>query len=493
MLIIPFSLASAEEIDKNVFSNNTTIKEDFSKTNLTYTDYYRKADVNYNKTDLVLITEHYTDEVINNYFYFYNAYEMPNSITDVTFEVNGKKYDAGLILVKADNMSGICKYYSNTGFAYKNDETRNYNVLSYKANDKKEDITFTCVLSQKNRTVTMNFDTYLFVERKEFVTFRLSNLAYDWSINTNNYLDTLRAFARWSMPIAAFIELFTGGYDKYEYAPQVALLNFDLSNKNIDKITGMEIVYDKYLGSTDFYDDKDQAHRADLSTSDKVESYTLDNPKRIDSETLHSLEYSSSTKDYSFKFNIPTLETTVNMANSLKMQESENDKYLQSGTTEDMLSYRWSCLVDLDVWYYYNKNRVGDHVWNKDEQCVRYDYKDLSVLRIDYEIDGVSYIAKVNSGAPIDSDNVTDSPLSNWDYFVKWFRENFPSSLLVIALPILAFILLLVFAPQVLVSILSTIFKAIALIFEYIFKAIFFVISLPFKLISSLFKSDGDK
>ena len=476
MFFTTCSLCYAQEIETQTFTDNSGIANDIVTCDLALNDYKRMNDIQYNKYDVILLTESVAqDNSLINYIYVYNAYIKPEeyNIKSFQYSINNSFIYASSTLV--DKTDTISKYKVITNIKYSDTTTtnRNYVISSVMINDVKVDIDFTAKVNQQTSKIELAFNGYIFITGKDLLNITpIKNSVYqDSDIHSKDGSEYYDYKA-------------TGGYNKL--AASLMFLNFD-TNKDIDKINEIDLKYKVWRGRSDYDYLGNEYHKTVNYSYPELWSDYSKNYRTISSDTM-SVNYDYSPSQLPFKYTNKmalSLKTTyVNKTDGSRtsafpeMFDNFFNEKLNSGYTakESFDKRQVSMLIDVlpvyldgyfvvayDNWYYWN-----------------FKIEDLEVMRINFTTDGITYNQKCNSGAPIDSETpgiITPAPgspdKSIWEQLLEALKDLLVNHLMKFFLLIISIIAFLI------------------VLFKYGIKAIFSlvvkVITWPFKLLKSLF------
>lgn len=477
LLLGTSSAVHAEEVKSQTFYDNSGIANDIAKCNLDIKDYKKMNDVQYNKYDVILLTESVAqDNSLINYIYVYNAYRKPEeySVKSFQYSINNSFIYASSTLV--DKTDTISKYRIITNIKYSDTTTtnRNYVISSAMINDVKVDIDFTAKVNQQTSKIELSFNGYIFITGKDLLNITpIKNSVYaNNSIYSKNGAEYYSYDADYT------------GYNKV--AASLMFLNFD-TNKDIDKINEIDLKYKVWRGRSDYDYLGNEYHKTVNYSYPELWSDYSKKYRTISSDTM-SVNYDYSPSQLPFKYTNKmalSLKTTyVNKTDGSRtsafpaMFDNLSSEKLNSGYTakESFDKRQVSMLIDVlpvyldgyfvvayDNWYYWN-----------------FKIEDLEVMRINFTTDGITYNQKCNSGVPIDSETpgiITPAPgspdKSIWEQLLEALKDllvNHPMKFFLLIISIIAFLIVL---------------------FKYGIKAIFSlvvkVITWPFKLLKSLF------
>lgn len=477
LLLGTSSAVHAEEVKSQTFYDNSGIANDIAKCNLDIKDYKKMNDVQYNKYDVILLTESVAqDNSLINYIYVYNAYRKPEeySVKSFQYSINNSFIYASSTLV--DKTDTISKYMIITNIKYSDTTTtnRNYVISSAMINDVKVDIDFTAKVNQQTSKIELSFNGYIFITGKDLLNITpIKNSVY-----ANNSIYSKNGAEYYS---------YDADYTAYnKVAASLMFLNFD-TNKDIDKINEIDLKYKVWRWRSDYDYLGNEYHKTVNYSYPELWSDYSKKYRTISSDTM-SVNYDYSPSQLPFKYTNKmalSLKTTyVNKTDGSRtsafpaMFDNLSSEKLNSGYTakESFDKRQVSMLIDVlpvyldgyfvvayDNWYYWN-----------------FKIEDLEVMRINFTTDGITYNQKCNSGAPIDSETpgiITPAPgspdKSIWEQLLEALKDllvNHPMKFFLLIISIIAFLIVL---------------------FKYGIKAIFSlvvkVITWPFKLLKSLF------
>lgn len=471
------SLCYAQEIETQTFTDNSGIANDIVTCDLALNDYKRMNDIQYNKYDVILLTESVAqDNSLINYIYVYNAYIKPEeyNVKSFQYSINNSFIYASSTLV--DKTDTISKYKVITNIKYSDTTTtnRNYVISSAMINDVKVDIDFTAKVNQQTSKIELAFNGYIFITGKDLLNITpIKNSVYqDSDIHSKDGSEYYDYKA-------------TGRYNKL--AASLMFLNFD-TNKDIDKINEIDLKYKVWRGRSDYDYLGNEYHNTVNYKYDELWADYSTKYRTISSDTIHqNYDYQNPGSipfKYTNKMALSLKTTYVNKTDGSRisafpeMFDNFFNERLNSGYTakESFDKRQVSMLIDVlpvyldgyfvvayDNWYYWN-----------------FKIEDLEVMRINFTTDGITYNQKCNSGAPIDSETpgiITPAPgspdKSIWEQLLEALKDllvNHPMKFFLLIISIIAFLIVL---------------------FKYGIKAIFSlvvkVITWPFKLLKSLF------
>lgn len=496
--------SNAAYVSEQSFTNESGIENDLYNCKLDISDYKAMNSSSYNRFDVILITEAVADDNSSiNYIYVYNPYQNPSNyqVTLFTYNINNKNINTtGLLVDKTDT---IAKYKVDTNITYYDNitETRKYNISSLMINNIETCIDFTCTINQKNKTISQEFDGYIFITEKDFVDIiPCDSLYYIGS----SYKDTSYAskssdeFYQQQSPSQSL------GIRGTMMISQFFFLNFD-SNKDIDKINEIDVKYKVYSGRVRDYingvGSTDELHKNyPESYNNLVQDYSKG--RTISKEqTKINYEYANSSLiDYTYtnkeSYNLKTFYTTKNDGSrydtfpDLFNHYSSTTKLSSGKTLKESFNRQCSLLVDaLPMRVDYNTVLAGyNFYYNK------YKMTDLEVVRINFTTDGVTYNLKANSGELIDSETPAPIDPSDSNNTTNDNKEESLWDLLLKALKNLLFnhtskfFMLIAIAVVIIICISQVGINMIAKGIVWIFKILFSILLFPFKLLIALFK-----
>lgn len=472
-------VVNAEEVNSQTFYDNSGIANDIAKCNLDIKDYASMNDAQYNKYDVILLTESVAQEnSLINYIYVYNAYRKPEeySVKSFQYSINNSFIYASSTLV--DKTDTISKYKVITNIKYFDTTTinRNYVISSAMINDAKVDIDFTANVNQQTSKIELSFNGYIFITGKDLLNITpIKNSVY-----ANNSI-----YSKNGAEYYSYVANGGNGYNKV--AASLMFLNFD-TNKDIDKINEIELKYKVWRGRSDYDYLGNEYHKTVNYSYPELWSDYSKKYRTISSDTM-SVNYDYSPSQLPFKYTNKmalSLKTTyVNKTDGSRtsafpaMFDNLSSEKLNSGYTakESFDKRQVSMLIDV-LPVYLDGYFVGAHdnwyYWN-------FKIEDLEVMRINFTTDGVTYNQKCNSGDPIDSETpgiidpgkTGDNEKSLWEQLLDALKDllvNHTFKFFLLIISIIAFFIVL---------------------FKYGIKAIFRlivkVITWPFKLLKLLF------
>lgn len=478
LLLGTSSAVHAEEVKTQTFYDNSGIANDIAKCNLDIKDYASMSDAQYNKYDVILLTESVAqDNSLINYIYVYNAYRKPEEyrVKSFQYSINNSFIYASSTLV--DKTDTISKYKVITNIKYSDTTTtnRNYVISSAMINDVKVDIDFTANVNQQTSKIELSFNGYIFITGKDLLNITpIKNSVY---ANNSIYSKNGAEYYSYDADDTAYNKV----------AASLMFLNFD-TNKDIDKINEIDLKYKVWRGRSDYDYLGNEYHKTVNYSYPELWSDYSKKYRTISSDTM-SVNYEYSPSQLPFKYTNKmalSLKTTyVNKTDGSRtsafpaMFDNLSSEKLNSGYTakESFDKRQVSMLIDVlpvyldgyfvvayDNWYYWN-----------------FKIEDLEVMRINFTTDGVTYNQKCNSGDPIDSETpgiidpgqTGDDEKSLWEQLLDALKDllvNHTMKFFLLIISIIAFFIVL---------------------FKYGIKAIFRlivkIITWPFKLLKSLF------
>lgn len=517
------------------FTDISSIRDDITQLGLDYQDYKLISDKNYNRTDVIALSESYIDsgntKQIVNYVYVYNPYAIKEDVTSFTLKYNDLSVTQKVESYTKDYLTNIVRYKVDFKMPTYSDLNRRYEISSLTfSNGNSCKIDFSCTYNQDGSNVKLDYDSYIFIIGKElfdYIPFYFENTTltngyqfkhlkeYDKSDNNSKSYcsnDTSQYLIAYNK--TSFFDM-----DSVSAIPDLFYLNFD-TNKKIDSINEIDLSYKLYKGLTYDYDsngcdfkeciDEIENHQGrDFKMTleaDYTEKYvTLKNENN--SFTLGSLsqkndnekEWVTSTSNI-HNFEVPAKNRLNDWSNSKIYSNFKNDVLKNSSdkltACESFEKRQVSILVDILPVYVYG-NIMWESMWS--HRVEKYMIEDLSVMRINYTTDMKVVNARTNSGALISSVNANDNTpkVSFWDRLIAWFNDNFPYSLLIIGaaiigLPIIISVVISLFATgssALLSGIGKGISKLITLLVKGLTKLLVGIILLPFKFLGALFSS----
>ncbi|OKZ90046.1 MAG: hypothetical protein BHW10_03875 [Clostridium sp. CAG:307_30_263] len=500
------------------FTDTSSIRDDITQLGLDYQDYKLISDKNYDKTDVIALSESYIDsgntKQIVNYVYVYNPYSIKEDVTSFVLKYNESSITQKVDSYTKDYFLNIVKYKVDFKMPTYSDLKRRYDISSLIfSNGSSCKIDFGCVYNQDGSNVKLDYDSYIFITGKDLFdycptpfknAYNLTDLArysdvfengYSCILNSNDKSEYLKISEN-------FHWVYFGSKDLF--VPEFVYLNFD-TNKKIDVINEIDLSYKLYKGK-----DKDSmwngcsfikciqeidANDINNVTRELVNDYSSNylTLKNENNTFFRKSEYSDSWSDSDVSlsnFVIPAKNRLSNWSDSnfynllsSNAMKNSDKKYTARQSFENR---QVSVLVDILPIYY------------SDSYVYKYVIEDLSVMRINYTTDMKVVNARCNSGALISSVNANDLPkVSFWDRLIAWFNDNFPYSLLIIGgaiigLPIIISIVISLFtsgSSALLSGIAKGISKLVTSLIKGLVKLLVGIISLPFKFLGALFSS----
>lgn len=497
------------------FSDTSSIKNDITQLGLDYTDYKLISDKDYNRTDVIALSESYIDsgntKQIVNYVYVYNPYKMCDDVSSITLKYNESSITQKVESFTKDYLTNIVKYKIDFRMPSYGELKRKYDISSLSYSDNSTDkINFGCEFSQSGANVKLDYDSYIFITGKDLFdycptpfknAYNLTDLArysdvfengYSCILNSNDKSEYLKISEN-------FHWVYFGSKDLF--VPEFVYLNFD-TNKKIDVINEIDLSYKLYKGK-----DKDSvwngcsfikciqeidANDVNNVTRELVNDYSSNylTLKNENNTFFRKSEYSDSWSDSDVSlsnFVLPAKNRLSNWSDSnfynllsTNAMKNSDKKYTPRQSFENR---QVSILVDILPIYYSN------------HYVYKYVIEDLSVMRINYTTDMKVLNARCNSGALISSVNANDTPkVSFWDRFIVWFNDNFPYSLLIIGgaiigLPIIISIVISLFtsgSSALLSGIGKGISKLVTSLVKGLVKLLIGIILLPFKFLGTI-------
>lgn len=486
------------------FTDTSSIRDDITQLGLDYQDYNLISDKNYDKTDVIALSESYIDsgntKQIVNYVYVYNPYSIKEDVTSFALRYNKSSVTQKVESYTKDYLLNIVKYKVDFKMPTYSDLERRYEISSLTfSNGSSCKIDFGCTFNQDGSNVQLDYDSYIFITGKELFSYIPNNPtddSFNWVSNDGD---------EW------FNFDYNNCYDVIHncyYAPDLMFLNFD-TNKKIDVINEIDLSYKLYQGKTydclffdgnDFYECIDEIENSELSNLTLIKDYTTDYCTIYNKNNDFKIDSSAYT-DVNVRNNIDMSINNFNLAQnriskfpllydslSSKVLKNSSDNYSAIQSFENR---QVSLLVDI-LPSLYSKWNLGFKA-----NVFKYVIKDLSVMRINYTTDMKVVNARCNSGALISSVNANDNTpkVSFWERLIAWFNDNFPYSLLIIGgaiigLPIIISVVISLFtsgSSALLSGIAKGISKLVTSLIKGLVKLLVGIISLPFKFLGALF------
>lgn len=534
--LVPLSLMNGNVVLADTgsyrFSDTSSIRDDITQLGLDDQDYKLISDKNYDRTDVIALSESYIDsgntKQIVNYVYVYNPYSIKEDVTSFVLKYNESSVTQKIESYTKDYFLNIVRYKVDFKMPTYSDLNRRYEISSLTfSNGSSCKIDFACTYNQDGSNIQLDYDSYIFITGKEL--FDYIPFYFDTTLTNGYQFKYLKEYDKSdsnsksyysnnsSQYLIAFNKTSFFDMDTVSAIPDLFYLNFD-TNKKIDSINEIDLSYKLYKGLTYDYDsngcdfkeciDEIENHQGrDFKMTleaDYTEKYvTLKNENNA--FTLGSLsqknddekEWVTSTSNI-HNFEVPAKNRLNDWSNS-KIYSNFKDDVLKNSS--DKLTARQSfenrqvsILVDILPVYVYG-NIMWVSMWS--HRVEKYMIEDLSVMRINYTTDMKVVNARCNSGALISSVNANDNTpkVSFWDRLIAWFNDNFPYSLLIIGgtiigLPIIISIVISLFtsgSSALLSGIGKGISKLITSLVKGFVKLLVGIISLPFMFLGALF------
>lgn len=489
LALFTINCVHAEEISTSRFSDSTSIQDDLKNANLDIKDYIQMSDKQFNRFDVVLLTENVdSDNTLLNYVYVYNPFKAAGSyiVSNFNYTYNNEYFSLpGELVSKTDTIS---KYKIDTDIMYldKISSERNYKFDSIVVDGAKTEVDFSAKISQSGQNIELEFDGYIFITDKDLLTLTpISNDVTSSTIITSNNTEEYYSYglANTASPTKYYNRL----------AACLMFLNFD-TNKEIDKINEIDLKYQVYRGRSEadylgneYHTTKTEKYTelwADYSTKYKTikNDKTSVNYEFIDDGSIPFKYHNSMALSLKTSYVKKTDGTRTQKFSSL-FENNDMTKQCDSGLTWQQSFDMRQCSMLIDVLPVFVDGYfvvMGDnfYYWN-------FLIKDLNVMRINFTTDGVTYNMKCNSGAPIDSDPGIIDPTDKQDLSLM---EKFLKALKNLVFNHTGkFIMLLCLFVILIILIVKLGIKAIVNAIWYVIKFLFNILLLPFKLLKSLF------
>lgn len=389
--------ASAEEVI-TTFTQETTIKDDLENLGLNYDNYkIVTSDESYDKTNVVAIAEATNQTGL--YIYTYNPVVTSKTIVEkVTISYNDKKNNT-FECSNISNIFGIRKYYVTCQLP--TNDTRKYKIgnLSLKTNlnTKLEFDGFESTFTGTNK-VEVNYNTYLLLN--DFQAYRIAfRTSFNWSIDY-------------------FHDVFFKENPSYFF-----FYNFN-SPISFDDILEVDFTYTMIKscvrpGSSwnDFIGKLMATNPTDEQIISK-DTYDVEHP-----QTIYRYNKDGSINSYiysKFGSNIKMDYICMDAKERFSTNDMENIVLEAAGFTD----YQYSILFDIRDYdlssFQVHTNQYG----NKINGYLTHDIEDkVSMTRIKYVVDGVTYNARVNDadGSEVEDGTITDNPSSGMAWWLVAF------------------------------------------------------------------------
>lgn len=463
MLTLSATVSASEVTYKNLVTDDTTIEEDFKLLGMDINEYYIPKTYNYEKWYVVAMSEAYNaDKTIQTYFYLYNPtyYDKTPEITltytfndvqktfvtdaflkvDSTrslYKIKGFIYD---YCVKADiNITNIHHYYEEALLEDGDWYIESYNSESnFKATNQHS-------LANQDVTMELNYNSTLIIEEKDSVEVEIPSEATLSSMWTDF----------WSMEKKSLFIVF---------------YNFNFPDRvNPDEIVRAKFQYD-YIST--------EERAVVYLPTDEVNDLTIDsiNRERIEKE------YVPGTHDFQTNKNSTTLSfQTFVLGNRVTKGEFG---YVDMKPYESRFNYDCSVLLESYVNTYTDGIAIDGYTSRKYKNTKM---ENIDFIELDYKQDGILYKCQVVTSVVGKPDPISPDPenpideMSLFEKFIKWFKDNFPKSLIIIVVIAVAIIALCAFAPHIVIG-----------VFKGLFSIVFYIVSLPFRLIGAIFNRGKD-
>lgn len=513
------------------FTDDSSIKSDITQLGLDYSDYKLISDKNYNRTDVIALSESYIDsgnsKQIVNYVYVYNPYKMIDDVLSITLKYNDSSIIQKVESSTKDYLTNIVKYKVDFRMPSYSELKRRYDISDLTYSDNSTDkIDFGCTYNQDGSNVQLDYDSYIFITGKElfdYCPFNFTGIEKGYTL-ASLYSGT--PFDSSNDGISSFINNDSSEYINYDInvwkglfhynwdfvVPDFVYLNFD-TNKKIDVINEIDFSFKILQGKDYDYhgigDGNDFAKICksfdSMSLDDShltlINEYTSSNPYILYNEKNTFVKGNDVETSYGSVVSMTDLSfnnVEIMARNRLDKWSDSNFYNLMSNdvlsNSSDKLTARQSfenrqVSILIDVLPIY----IDSGITNSD--IYKYTIRDLSVLRINYITDMKVVNARCNSGALISSVNSNEVPKQGfWDRFIEWFNNNFPYSLLIIGgvivgLPFIIAIVVSLFtsgSSALLSGIGKGISKLITSLVKGLVKLIVAIISLPFKFLGAI-------
>lgn len=520
------------------FSDNSSIKKDITQLGLDYYDYKLISDKNYDKTDVIALSESYIDsgnsKQIVNYVYVYNPYSIKEDVVSFTLKYNESSVTQKVESYTKDYLTNIVRYKVDFKMPTYSDSKRRYEISSLNfSNGSSYKIDFGCTYNQDGSDIQLDYDSYIFITGKELFDYIPFYFENTYTLTNGYQFKYLKEYDKSDSNSKSYYSNDTSQYliaynktsffdmDSVSAIPDLFYLNFD-TNKKIDSINEIDLSYKLYKGLTYDYDangcdfkecideiDNHQGRDFKMTLeADYTENYvTLKNVNNT--FTLGSLsQKNENEKEWVtsacniHNFEVPAKNRLNDWSNS-KIYSNFKDDVLKNSS--DKLTARQSfenrqvsILVDILPVYVYG-NIMWESMWS--HRVEKYMIEDLSVMRINYTTDMKVLNARTNSGALISSVNANDNTpkVSFWERLIVWFNDNFPYSLLIIVGAVIGLPLIISVVVSLVTSggsaLLSGVGKLLGRMISGFFKLIINILLLPFKLLGAILspKKKNDK
>lgn len=518
------------------FSDNSSIKNDIAQLGLDYSDYKLISDKNYDKTDVIGLSESYIDDgstkQIINYVYVYNPFSLKDDVKSFSLKYNNSIINENVLSLTKDVITNVVKYKVDFKMPTYSEYERNYSITSITYSSGVSDkIDFSCKFNQDGSNISLDYNSYIFITGKDFFDYCPFYFQGEYSFSGvrdyDDYSDDYKKKSYYSNDKKQYLSVLDDYkvplFDEFSadcYIPDLFFLNFD-TNKKIDVINEIDLSY-KLVRGRDYDYNGNNIFNVDYFTCIKnidshsgssklyyetISDYTSDWVTLINKN--NSFAFSNALGDRSdfgltstngsiHNFEVSAKNRLSDWSNSKMFNQLSDSKLSNSSdgyTAKESFEKRQvSILVDI-LPIFVTSEITFHHIY-------KYLIEDLSVMRINYSTDMKILNARCNSGAPISSENANQTPSSSfWERLVSWFNDNFPYSLLVVGGVVIGLPLIISVVVSLVTSggsaLLSGIGKLLGKMICGFFKLIINILFLPFKLLGAILspkkKNDGKK
>ena len=252
------------------FTDTSSIRDDITQLGLDYQDYKLISDKNYDRTDVIALSESYIDsgntKQIVNYVYVYNPYSIKEDVTSFVLKYNESSITQKVESYTKDYFLNIVKYKVDFKMPTYSDLKRRYDISSLTfSNGNSCKIDFGCIYNQDGSNVQLDYDSYIFITGKELFDYIPFYFEDTWSLDNGYQFKHIKEYDNSdsnsksyysddsSQYLIAFNKTSFFDMDSVSAIPDLFYLNFD-TNKKIDSINEIDLSYKLYKGLTYDYD-----------------------------------------------------------------------------------------------------------------------------------------------------------------------------------------------------------------------------------------------
>lgn len=238
------------------FTDTSSIRDDITQLGLDYQDYKLISDKNYNRTDVIALSESYIDsgntKRIVNYVYVYNPYSIKEDVTSFTLKYNESSITQKVESYTKDYFLNIVKYKVDFKMPTYSDLKRRYDISSLIfSNGSSCIIDFGCVYNQDGSNVQLDYDSYIFITGKELFDYIPFYFEDTWSLDNGYQFKHIKEYDKSDSNSKSYYSNDSSQYliaynktsffdmDSVSAIPDLFYLNFD-TNKKIDSINEID-------------------------------------------------------------------------------------------------------------------------------------------------------------------------------------------------------------------------------------------------------------